>query len=136
MLAERASMAAETMRFDTLDPIEISVVIGGVSYVLREASAKAGAAYRNARFAGINFSEDGAAGSPRLGDRDPLLVSLCLFHEDGKPVGLEAVLAWPDRIVLPLAEKIRQISELDGDAEEAVPKSAKNAPDTSPAGSV
>lgn len=83
-----------------LEPQTQSVTIGGRSYEMREMDSTLSARYKNAMIA---CGELGTDGKPRrfqgLADLEPLLVSLCLFDDQGQPVALETILKWPGRVV-------------------------------------
>jgi hypothetical protein len=100
-----------------LDIVEVPITVGGTKYVLREASGDAACKYRNAM---LNCTELGPDGKPsRMGnmaDTEPLLVSLCLFRADNdKPVALEVVRSWPNRVVSKIYDKAKELSEIDQD---------------------
>lgn len=115
------------LNFDDLSLIEVPVTIAGKKYVLREASEATAAAYRNASIAGAKMEDGRVSELPRnLGGLQSLLVSQCLFpyvvvdSEVGStissiPVARSLINGWPSRIVKPLFEKAKEISELDED---------------------
>jgi hypothetical protein len=59
-----------------------------------------------------------------LANVEPLLVSLCLFRENGAPVLLATVRSWPARVVKSLFEKAKEISDLGEERKEE--EAAKN----------
>ena len=63
-----------------------------------------------------------------LAEAEPLLVSLCLRQklDDGvtRPVTLDIVLSWPNRVIKPLFEKCKEISDL-GEGPEGVEEMVK-----------
>lgn len=102
---------------------EVPVVINGEEYVLREASAAAAKEYRNAALKSFKMGLEGRPESiigDGLAGAEPLLVSLCLFKKGAtNPVGSKFVDALPSRVVKPLFEKAKEISDL-GEGEETV----------------
>ena len=105
--------------FDDLEPVEVSVSIGGNPYILREASGGAACQYRNAL---IECTKLGPGGIPTalkgIASVEPLLVSLCLFDDKNKRVPVAAIEKWPARIQKALFERAKIISELGEDEEE------------------
>lgn len=103
--------------FGDLAPREASVDLrDGKSYVLKEASAGAAAAYRNAVTRGMRFEGGKPAGIDSAADAEPLLVSLCLFEVQGEkrvPVPLQTVRAWPYRVQRKLFDWVKENSLLD-----------------------
>ncbi|GIW60120.1 MAG: hypothetical protein KatS3mg087_1186 [Patescibacteria group bacterium] len=95
-------------------------VIGpdGNKYVLKEATAKAAKEFNNARISGVVL---GPTGKPQklesIGELESLLVSLCLFAEDGRPVHRQQIEKWPARVVRKLFIEAKRISKLDEDVE-------------------
>ena len=103
----------EELNFDDIAPIEIPVVIKGKRYTLKEASGDAACRYRNAVLSALQVSKTGeVTGARNLADTEPLLVSLCLFDEQDKPVPIKTVRSWPARVVRTLFEKAADISDL------------------------
>lgn len=118
------------LNFDLLTQ-KIPVTIDGVKYELREATGGAACRYRNACVACTSFGPDGKPnGVHDIADVEPLLVSLCLYTEQGQPVPLKTVLGWPARVVSALYREAKAISDLD-DKPEAV---VKNDPSGTPTG--
>lgn len=109
--------------FGSFEPIVLPVNILGENYLLREASGDAAARYNNAMLKCTTLGPDGRpARLDGLADVDPFLVSLCIVTATGKPVRLETVRSWPNRIVQMLAEKVKEISELGPKASAEAPK--------------
>lgn len=82
-------------------------------YVLREATGAVAAKYRNACMACMKLTPDGkSAGIQGLADVEPLLVSMCLFTEEGSSVELSLIKAWPAKVVKKLFETAQEISDL------------------------
>lgn len=122
------------LNFDNLSLIEVPVSLEGKKYVLREADEDTATAYRNATIAGAKMEDGQVTGMPsNLGGVQSLLVSRCLFplDKDGAPlpnsVARKTVMGWPSRVVKPLFEKAKEISELDEDEslEDMVKQQAK-----------
>ena len=122
-------MSEAEMRFDTLEPIEVPVTIGTDKdvdkYVLREADEQTASAYRNSQMQGaqmkggvISFAGSNAASSQSL------LLAGCLYYADeegnrtNRLVPRATIKQWPARIVKPLFETARRISDLQEQAPE------------------
>lgn len=109
-------MNTELMTFDEIDLIAVPVRIGGEDYVLREATSDAAGKYHDAIIKSTRMSDGKITGSDGLGGVEALLVSLCLFKRTGKEesaVPLTEVRRWPSRVVKPLFDRVKEISELD-----------------------
>lgn len=110
------SAALAEIVFDTLQPVEVSVKLGGEQYWLKEASEAAAVAYRNASAAAVKMEAGEVSGLGDVGDVEPLLVSYCLWREtpDGrKPVPVSTVRGWPAKVVKAIFNRVKEISELD-----------------------
>lgn len=112
----------ESFDFDSLELIEFPFTVGGVKYVLREADEEAATEFRNARLKGATLKDGEAVGLPDdIAGVQSLLLSRCTFRcdEEGKPfsspVSRDGIKKWPSRIVKPLFEKVKEISELNED---------------------
>lgn len=85
-------------------------------HVVREASAAAAAAYRNATSRASRYEDGKFVGLDGIADAEPLLVGLCVYRVDDKggaattPIGTAAILALPDRVQSALYETVRDIS--------------------------
>lgn len=89
------------------------VKIDGNQYELREADADVAKAYRNAMFGSTKMSGDGKVESiVGMADIEPLLVSLSLFDSEGNAVTLETIGKWPSKIVKPMYEWVKHVSDL------------------------
>lgn len=102
--------------FDTLQPVEVSVKLGGEQYWLKEASEAAAVAYRNATAAAVKMVEGEVSGLGAVGDVEPLLVSYCLWKDTPQgrqPVPVSVVRGWPAKVVKALFARVKEISELD-----------------------
>ncbi len=113
--------------FSDLTIVELPVLVADKTYTLREATEDAARQYQNAltkctSFVGGEFS--GIKGP--VADTKSLLISLCLFREDGKKVSVDTVRGWPARVVKVLFDKAKEISEL-GEDEETVESLKKEA---------
>lgn len=112
-------MSHEPIVFDDLAAVEIPVSIpnkDGVKedYILQEASGDAACKYRNAMLACTQLGPEGKPSQIRgMADIEPLLVSLCLFTSERKPVQLGIIRSWPNRVQKKLFDKIKEISDLD-----------------------
>src|SRR5215475_1087381 len=99
--------------------IEVPVKIGTTHYVLREADENAARVFRNAAVRGAKMNDGKVVGIDGVGDIQSLLLSLCLFEKlptgepKNIPVLLQVVRSWPSRIVKPLFDKAKEISQLD-----------------------
>jgi hypothetical protein len=107
------------LNFDSLDLIEVPVKIAGKAYVLREADEATASDYRSASIQGARLEDGEVVGLPEnTGRVQAILVSQCLFplNAMGTPekhhVPLTTVKNWPSRIVRPLFDKAKEISEL------------------------
>lgn len=118
-------MADELMDLGDLAPVEISCKIGGKPYLLREADAAGAAKYRNYMMACTRMTDGKVTGVKDLADAEVLLVSLCLFHCDDKgmwvTVPAATLKSWPARVLKPLFDKAKEISQLDEKAPEDSP---------------
>jgi len=94
----------DPMIFD--DPrAAVPVSIEGVDYTLREATAAQAAKFVNARASMFRVSADGqVVGLKSIGDLPSLLVSMCLYTADDKPVRRDVV----DRLGQPILDKLFQ----------------------------
>jgi len=110
----------DELNLETLEPINVSVNLGGKKYLLKEASVDAVCRWKNAQLKETRLGPDGKA-SAILPKADPFLLSLCLFEIDDKgkekPVPAMTVRSWPNRIQKPLMDKLRSISDLEEKAE-------------------
>ena len=116
------------LRFDDITPIEERVHVGGGEYVLREMSGDAAVKYDNARLNRYEYQDGKLVKIRDLADMEPLLVSLCLFTDDGKtPVSEVTIRAWPCHVQKALHERAKQINDMDQkdkDKGESTPKSS------------
>lgn len=107
--------------FSDLEIIEIPVTgPDKQKYLLIEADAEGAKRFKNAQSNVYVFNEDGkVVGVKNPADLEPFLVSLCLkTATDKKPVGLDVINKWPDRVVSKLFDKAKEISEI-GKSKEA-----------------
>jgi hypothetical protein len=118
---------------DSLGLVQIPITFNGKRYWLVEAFGDAVAEYRNALMSGakINTNADGKPKTMSMGsmaDAALILVSKCLFGaaDDGTirtdafnnvdiryRVPLSTVRVWPNRVLEPLFDKVKQISGID-----------------------
>lgn len=130
-------MGNDALDFNDLSPIEVPVSIDGRSYILREATGDAACRYRNALLACTQLGPEGKPSSVKgMADAEPLLVSLCLFDDAGKPVSGPTIRKWPARVLKALFDKATEISQLgeeedDNDDKEAAKKSLSGTEDGS-----
>lgn len=118
----------DELNFDSPEPIEIPVSIGGKKYVLREASEASAKKYEDYFVTRTRYNEEGkVAGLGEVSGGKALLVSLCLWEMkelNGTlqrfPVNETTVLNWPSRIVGPIFEKAKEISGINQESEEAL----------------
>ncbi len=118
--------------FGSLEVIEVPVVgPDGKPYVLREANGDVAARFNNARGKCVQFRDGGMSAVDGQGDLEIFLVSLCLFHvnqnaanwnlEDQstwtadlkRSVNGPVIRSWLERVVKPLFQKAKEISEID-----------------------
>ena len=99
------------------------VEIDGDMYVLKEASAQAATEFQNKALENFDMEidEEGKtrtkiSGSGSLADQAPFLLSKCLYkrNEEGTLTRVELALikSWPNRIIKPLYELARDMSDL------------------------
>lgn len=114
------------MVFEDLEPIEIPVKVGNKDMVLREVDEDGYTKYRNKIIAATRFGKDGKPTSvDGVANADPVLLSCCLFekYQVGtetklRPIPLVEILKWKSKIVRPLVEKAKEISDIKETAEE------------------
>ena len=122
------NVVTDAMIFNDLTPIQVPIEIRNEKYVLCEATGEAAAKYRNHAMSCTTFNANGKpTGVKGLGDLQIILVSLCLYKSIVKGpvttlerVGLDFVKDLPERIVKPLFERAKAISELGEDTDESV----------------
>jgi hypothetical protein len=103
-----------TLDFSKLQTVELSVIgPDGDNYILREANGRAAKIFNNARISGVTLEDGKPKSLSGIGDLEPLLVSLCLFGENDRPLTVSFVEKWPSRVVKKLYNKAREISDLD-----------------------
>lgn len=108
-------------------------------YILKEATGEDARVYRNTITSGTRFTKSGDPSHVEgIADAEPLLVSRCLFRvtiDEGiesemlrlgnftvadEPVPLAEIKTWPSRVLQPIYRKIREISGMKRDDEEAI----------------
>ncbi len=114
MAAEHEVSQVTELDLDTdLSPTDQPFKYKGTHYILREASAGAVYRWRNAL---IKNSKIGAEGNriPSEGypDTDLLLLSLCIFDTNDKPVSEGTIKGWSFRVQQQLLDKLLTISKL------------------------
>ena len=99
------------------DPgIEVPVDYRGKKYVLKQATGDAAAKWRNAVAKCAKFGKDGSpAGVVGIGDTEPFLVSLCLFHTVpvDSPVTEQEVRGFASPFLRQLFDRAKKISSLN-----------------------
>lgn len=119
---------SKEFRWDSLDTIEIPVHIAGQDYVLVEASGAVARAWRGHSLKSFVMKEKGKGKSrestttmsEEVAESDILLLSQCFFKitPNGRQrVPMKELEKWPHRIIKPLFEEIKEISELNEDEE-------------------
>lgn len=105
----------ETSPFDfTTSRLERPVTIDGKSYILREASEEEARKFRSAAAKTARLNDGELVGVEGVGDMQSYLVSLCLFSEDKvTPVPIAVIRQWPTRIVRPMFDWIKEVSQLE-----------------------
>jgi len=133
--------------FDNLEVIKFPVKYRGNWYVGIEANGETGQRYHNANFAAVRALREGQAGEDKgLADVELMLVGRCLYTasqvepnqgeffewggepiwlEIDKAVGREVVKSWPVRVIKPLYQKLKEISQLS-ESENTSLESLKN----------
>lgn len=107
---------SENYTFD-LTPIQVEYKIGGIDYLLREASGEAAVKFSNAKLANLTLNDGKVIKVVGMANIQPLLISLCLIEKaTGKPVEEALIKSWPSRIQTALFDKAKEISEIDQDA--------------------
>ncbi len=101
--------------FDDIELAEFPVTIQGTKYTLREADGDAGRQYRNAVLSSTRLTGGKVSGLRNLDDANQLILFLCIFDEHGKTVPSNTIKRWPNRIVVPMIEKVKEMSNLDED---------------------
>lgn len=102
-------------------------------FILREGSEDTIRQYRNIVLNGMTIGPDGKPSKIQgMADLDGFIVSQCLFECNGegealkKPVGINLVRSWPRRVVKPLAERAKEISDIDQESENESEETVKN----------
>lgn len=123
---------SDTLNFEDLTPIQIPVKYQGNTYLLCEANGEAGTRYRNAVFSALRATDGGETyGLKGFASVQPLLVHLCLYEAEVVPgtspeeyrlcrdenknpirVSQDIVEAFPNRMLVQLFERAKEISEL------------------------
>lgn len=110
------TMPVSPLVFESIEPVEVPVTLGGKRYVLREAPGSVAADWRNAQYRAAQAvrGPDGEYRGPgEIGGTDAILVGGCLFPESTpQAVGTQFALALPARILRPLFETAKEISHL------------------------
>jgi hypothetical protein len=126
-LEQRGVSPLTALDFNDLAPREEVVRIAGATYVLREASEGAVVQWKNSHLRSTRMTDGKITSFGDMADSEPLLVHLCLYVpgldgkirlRDGQPddstrVPLSRVRSWPARVVKPIFERAKAISELE-----------------------
>lgn len=102
----------------TADIVEVPVTIGDKRYILREANGEAAIQYKNALAKATVFKDGKVTSIAGINDAEPLLVSLCLFNEDGSSVHVKIVRNFKNSTLEALFDKAKEISNLDTPVDE------------------
>lgn len=126
----------EELNFDDLQLVQIPVTLQGGKYYLREASGEAAAAYRDELMRGATLNEQGqAVRVDNWSKAQLILISHCLVDDRGLLVPIAKVKSLPARVTDRLAEKAREISNLDAAGNVEPEARAKNSPNETQVGS-
>jgi hypothetical protein len=112
---------AVSLDFPDLKPVEVSVTVGRVTYVLREASYAVKKQYRNAQMRAVRMVDGKMTGLDGAMEADPLLLAGCLFETDNegkatnRTVDVRLLHSWPARVVEPLVAEAKRLSNIDQD---------------------
>jgi hypothetical protein len=106
------------LTFDSIKLQELSVVIEGHEYILREADAEAGAFYEDAMIGSIVMQDGKPISISNINQRDLALLARCLYikgagETDHKLVGLSFVNRLPRSISSVLIDKVREMSGIE-----------------------
>ncbi len=109
---------ADEFDFSDLKTAEKVLKYKGETYVVTEASTAAAVAYRNASLKCAKLSDGKVIGMDGAADLEPLLVNLCTFKTNPagertmENVPITTIRSWPARIIKPVFEWIKEVSEL------------------------
>lgn len=110
---------ADEFDFNDLTPVLKVVRYMGKKYFAQEASEGAAVAYRNASLKAAKMADGKVIGMEGAADVEPLLVHLCLFKTNDagektiENVSLAEVRTWPSRIIRPIFDWIKEVSQLN-----------------------
>jgi hypothetical protein len=103
------------------DSFPVTIKLNGKEekFMMRELSGEARDRYLQDLGSRMRTDKDGKpAGMRDYKNLQATLLSLGLFHSDGKPVDIKTIQKWPARVQKQLHEKLTQMSGLDDDAED------------------
>lgn len=104
----------EELNLSKLLKPDVRVELDGEFYVLRTPTEGAMARFQSARYKGARVvNERVEADLDRIVTSQSLLVSLCLFTEQGKPVPQSRIDAWPAQVVAALFERAHAMAQRD-----------------------
>jgi hypothetical protein len=102
-----------------LEAIEIPVRFRGVDYILTDADEDTAVKFRNHGLRSAKMSEGSVVGVTGGAEVELILVAGCLFKINPKVTGgrervqPDDLKKWPSRVIKPLFEKAKEISELN-----------------------
>jgi hypothetical protein len=106
--------------FDHDQPAEVKIKFQSRVWTLREATEETAVKWRGMQLSNARVVDGQLqANVDRIAESQAFLVSRCLFDEEGKPVKLDVVKAWPSRVVRPLFERCKEISSLNEGEDQA-----------------
>src|SRR5690554_6057155 len=118
----------ELPNLESLEDIEIPFTYKGEKFLIKEATADDARVYKNFLMSRTSVGPDGTpVGFKDIADIEILLVGRCLYRPDSKePIGKDVVAKWSNRVIRPIYETIKKISELSADEEDEKKDKAKN----------
>lgn len=102
----------ESLDFDSPAPKDVPFRYRNKSYSLREASHDKAREYRSALLASYRPGAGGLLPGENLPRTELVLLAGCVYDQDDKPVPVEEMKTWPNRVIRPLFERVREMSYL------------------------
>lgn len=99
--------------FENIALIEVPVQIGDAKYTLREINGSGARQYQNEILENTELEDGKVVRIRNMAGLDALLASLTLFDDKDQLVPISLILTWPPRVISTIAERSREISELD-----------------------